>query len=67
MSEEIIIKTEIVKVEDLKGREKQIWEHGYQKGFKDAPLARWTKADTVRTIFLSIIIVGLWWNALKLL
>lgn len=36
MSEEIIIKTESVKVSELEGREKQIYDYAYQKGYDSA-------------------------------
>lgn len=35
MSEEIVIKTEIVKVSELQGREKQIYEYAYSKGYHE--------------------------------
>lgn len=34
MSEEIIIKTETVKVEDLQGREKQIYDYAFERGIE---------------------------------
>ena len=34
--EEIVIKTETVKVEELQGREKQIYDYAYKKGVEDA-------------------------------
>jgi ABC-type sugar transport system permease subunit len=36
MSEEIIIKTETIKISDLQGREKQIYDYAYKKVFNDA-------------------------------
>lgn len=36
MSDEIVIKTETVNVSDLQGREKQIYEYAYRKGYGEA-------------------------------
>ncbi len=36
MSEKIIITTEEVEVSDLKGREKQIYDYAYKKGYNEA-------------------------------
>jgi hypothetical protein len=36
MEDTIVITTEEVKVNELKDRDKVIWEHGYNRGFKNA-------------------------------
>jgi len=35
MSDEIVLKTETVKIADLEGREKQIYDFAYHKGVED--------------------------------
>lgn len=67
MSEEIIIKTETVKVDELEGRDKIIYDYAYQKGYDKA--VDFNKHGVVTTIarasavimvvcFVAIIIKG---------
>jgi cell division protein FtsL len=54
MKEEIIIKTEVVKVDDLQGREKQIYDYAYNKGLNEV---KETRAERVFRILASIAIL----------
>lgn len=40
MENEIVIKTETIKVSELEGREKQIYEHAWSKGFDAGQLVK---------------------------
>lgn len=53
MSEEIVITTESVKVEDLSGREKRIYDYAYKKGMDDAVTNR--NREYVRFILVIIL------------
>jgi len=60
MSEEIVIKTETVKVDELQGREKQIYDYAYQKGKDDVSpkYPGWweiTKEITMALLFLAFV------------
>lgn len=68
MSEEtIIIQTEIVKVSDLQGREKQIYDYAYAKGYNEAidrNKAIW--AIVITRCFLILLIAGLIYALFKM-
>lgn len=56
MSEEIVIKTETVKVGELQEREKQIYDYAYKKGYNEAK----EKRPIILCLALSGILFFIW-------